>query len=132
MSGEAPSRRLRVGVDVLAVDEVARSLRCFGDRYLARLFTPHELETSHGDPASLAARFCAKEAVVKVLEPEGPHPGWQAIEVCRAPHGACTLRLHGAAAARAAELGIEELAVSLSHDAGIAAAVVVGSSGASS
>lgn len=117
--------RTRVGVDVLAVAEVAASVRRFGDRYLRRVFTDHELACCGEDPARLAARFCAKEAVVKVLEPVSVRHEWRSIEIRRAPHGACQVHLSGLAARLAAAAGIGEVAVSLTHDAGIAAAVVV-------
>ena len=120
---------LRVGVDVMAVDAVAESIARFGSRYLRRVYTDHELESSAGAPsvraARLAARFAAKEAAVKVLRPPGHRPDWRAIEVRRHPGGWCDLALSGEAAALAAEQGIGTLAVSLSHEGGVAVAVVV-------
>jgi holo-[acyl-carrier protein] synthase len=113
----------------MAVDAVAESIARFGTRYLRRVYTDHELESSAGVPsvraARLAARFAAKEAAVKVLRPRGHRPDWRAIEVRRHPGGWCDLALTGEAAALAAEQGIQTLAVSLSHEAGVAAAVVV-------
>ena len=128
---------LRVGMDLVSVGEVAASLDHFGDRYVTRLFTEHEIETCRTDAAvadtagayaveSLAARFAAKEAVVKVLRPIGVQPDWRTIEVHRMTGGWCEIRLSGQAAAMAADAGIGELAVSLSHDAAVAGAVVVG------
>ena len=117
----------RVGVDLTSVAEVERSLRHFGDRYARRLFTDHELESVAGSDdraASLAARFAAKEAVVKVLEPSGSRPAWRDIEVRRTRNGACRLRLHGRAARLAGARGIDAMSVSLSHEAGLAVAVV--------
>ncbi len=120
----------RVGVDLTAVGEVAESLAVQGERYLRRLFTDHEVASSEGPdgPAaeSLAARFAAKEAALKVLRPGGSRPEWRDIEVRRAANGACDLVLHGNAAMLAAEQGIEELSLSLSHEGGMAVAVVVG------
>jgi holo-[acyl-carrier protein] synthase len=72
----------------------------------------------------LAARFAAKEAVVKVLEPTGPRPDWRCIEVWTAANGSCQLRLTGSARQLAADAGITELAVSLTHEGAVAAAVV--------
>ena len=128
---------LRVGMDLVSVGEVAASLDHFGDRYGTRLFTDHEIETCRSDDAvadavgayaveSLAARFAAKEAVVKVLRPIGVQPDWRTIEVHRMTGGWCEIRLSGQAAAMAADAGIGEFAVSLSHDAAVAGAVVVG------
>jgi holo-[acyl-carrier protein] synthase len=146
--GDQASAPLRVGVDVAAVAEVADSVRIFGDRYLQRIFTSHELDCCRssdpmadssdvdGDghsssgaarflPESLAARFAAKEAAIKVLRPIGPRPEWRAIEVRQDIDGGCSLRLSGLAARLAEQAGLDHLAVSLTHDAGIGAAVVV-------
>jgi holo-[acyl-carrier protein] synthase len=120
----------RVGVDLVSIAEVASSVERFGERYLNRLFTAQELASCARAPAetaaSLAARFAAKEAVIKVLRPVGPHPEWRSIEVIRGPEGACDIRLHGTAARLAEDAGIRELGVSLTHEAGMAAAVVIG------
>ena len=75
--------------------------------------------------ASLAARFAAKEATIKVLRPEGHQPDWRSVEVRRDPNGWCTLALTGHAAALAEQAGIADLAVSLTHEGDVAAAVVV-------
>ncbi len=124
---------LRVGVDVVPVEEVARSVAQFGDRYVGRIYTDHEVACCRSSAAggelvaeSLAARFAAKEAVVKVLRPTGARPPWRSIEVHRLPEGACEIRLSGRAAELAEQAGISELAVSLTHERPLAAAVVVG------
>ena len=135
MTAPAPAD-LRVGVDLVAVEEVAASVDRFGDRYVHRIFTPHEIAccrrpSGHGTVArysteSLAARFAAKEAVIKVLRPVGAQPDWRSIELHRTPGGWCEIRLSGAAEALAVAAGIDELSVSLSHETTMAAAVVVG------
>jgi holo-[acyl-carrier protein] synthase len=125
----------RVGIDLVSVAEIAESVETFGDRYLRRVFTPGELASSRADRESpwsatsiesLAARFAAKEAVVKVLRPEGPRPEWADIEVVRHPGGWCDIRLSGRAASLADEAGIDQWAVSLTHHAALAGAVVLG------
>ena len=120
---------IRVGADVVAVHEVADSVTRFGSRYLERVYTEHELNSCvAGSPtqaASLAARFAAKEATIKVLRPAGHQPDWRSVEVRRDPGGWCTMALSGHAAALADEAGIAELAVSLTHEGDVAAAVVV-------
>jgi holo-[acyl-carrier protein] synthase len=75
--------------------------------------------------ASLAARFAAKEATIKVLRPVGHQPDWRSVEVRRHSEGWCTMALSGHAAALADQAGIAELAVSLTHEGDVAAAVVV-------
>lgn len=127
------SRPCRVGVDLAAVSDVAEAVRAHGDRYLRRVFTDHELETCRTGGSlrfeSLAARFAAKEAVVKLLEPPDVRPPWHEIEVRRAPSGACTIRLHGAAARLAAAHELHGFALSMSHEAGLAVAVAVCATG---
>jgi len=133
----SPAGTLRVGVDLVVVDEVAESVRHFGDRYVTRVYTPHEIEScrSRGDGrdvsgalaiASLAARFAAKEAVIKVLRPVEVQLDWRSIEIHRMTGGWCEIRLSGRAAAMAAEVGIDEFSVSMTHETSVAAAVVVG------
>ena len=75
--------------------------------------------------ASLAVVFAAKEATFKVLRPRGHQPDWRSVEVRRDPGGWCTMALSGHAAALAGQAGIAELAVSLTHEGDVAAAVVV-------
>src|ERR1700734_2735054 len=120
---------IRVGTDVTAVHEVAESVDRFGLRYLERIYTEHEISSCTGEPlveaASLAARFAAKEATIKVLRPVGHQPDWRSIEVRPHPEGWCTMSLSGHAAALAEAAGIIELAVSLTHEDDVAAAVVV-------
>jgi holo-[acyl-carrier protein] synthase len=120
---------IRVGSDVLSVQHVAESVARFGDRYLRRIYTDHEICSSTGSPparaARLAARFAAKEATIKVLRPVGHQPDWRSIEVQRHAEGWCTMALSGHAATLAEQAGITDLAVSLTHEADVAAAVVV-------
>ena len=71
---------------------------------------------------SLAARFAAKEATIKVLRPDGVRPDWRTIEVVRLPNGACKLRLRGSAARLAVERGLGPFSLSMTHEAGLAAA----------
>ena len=120
---------IRVGTDLCSVQDVAESIATFGDRYLQRVYTAHELEYCSQDPAlsaeRLAARFAAKEAAMKVLRPLDVRPDWRTIEVRRDPGGWCELALSGSAARMADEAAITSLSVSLSHEAGLANAVVI-------
>jgi holo-[acyl-carrier protein] synthase len=124
---------LRVGADIASVDDVCASVARFGDRYLERVFTPHELACCTGRStvvaASLAARFAAKEATIKVLRPIDVTPAWQTIEVRQHPSGWCEICLTGEAAKLAAAAEITELAVSLTHEGDLAAAVVLAQCG---
>jgi holo-[acyl-carrier protein] synthase len=115
-----------VGIDVAEIERFAASLeRTPG--LLRRLFVADELSLPGGErrgPASLAARFAAKEALAKAL---GAPAGllWTDAEVYVEDSGRPRLRVKGSVAARAAELGVRQWHVSLSHDAGIASAVVI-------
>ncbi len=109
-----------VGIDVVDIDRFVQSL----DRTPAlrdRLFT----ETEASRPmASLAARFAAKEAMAKALgAPVGM--AWHDAEIVSEETGRPRLQIRGTVAAQAAALGVAHVHVSLSHDAGIASAVVV-------
>ena len=109
-----------VGIDVVDVARFGQSL----DRTPAlrdRLFTEAE---SIRPLASLAARFAAKEALAKALGgPDGL--AWQDAEVVSEQSGRPLLELRGSVRARADQLGVTSVHLSLSHDAGIASAVVV-------
>lgn len=109
-----------VGIDVCDLERFAASLeRTPGLR--ERLFTPAEATRPI---ASLAARFAAKEALAKALGAPG-NLGWHDAEVFSESSGRPRLELRGTVLARAVELGAVHVHVSLSHDAGIASAVVV-------
>jgi holo-[acyl-carrier protein] synthase len=120
---------MRVGIDLLCIDDVASSLDRFGARYIERVFTPGEhadcLSETGPAASSLAARFAAKEAALKVLRHDGHAIPWTSVEIVRAPAGWCELRLHGPAASLADAQGLGGFGVSLSHDGRYATAVVI-------
>ena len=119
-----------VGIDVVPVERVQAMLARHGERALQRLFTPAEIARA-GDLAyqalHLAGRLAAKEAAYKALSADGADLGigWQSMEVERLEDGRPRLVLRGPALARFQALGAKRAHVSLSHDGGIAAAVVV-------
>jgi holo-[acyl-carrier protein] synthase len=110
-----------VGVDVVPVERFAAALeRTPGLR--ERLFTPDERRLP---VASLAARFAAKEALAKALgAPAGMR--WHDCEVGRGPGGAPELRLRETVAEASERLGAARWHLSISHDGGMAVAMVVG------
>ncbi|MFF3555673.1 holo-ACP synthase [Streptomyces tsukubensis] len=115
-----------VGIDVAEIDRFSASLRRTPGM-ARRLFLERELLLPSGEQrgyASLAARFAAKEAVAKAL---GAPPGllWTDAEVCVEDSGRPRLEVYGTVAARAAALGVRSWHISLSHDAGVASAVVI-------
>ncbi len=115
-----------VGMDVVLVERFVKAV--VRTPLLAdRLFTEGERTTTSGNPRppeSLAARFAAKEAVAKALgAPSGLH--WHDCEIVSDPDGRPWLTVSGTVAAVAAERGINRWHLSLSHDGGIASAMVI-------
>ena len=121
---------LRTGVDMVSLPRFARALERHGERLARRLFTAAELACCGGQVASLAARFAAKEAVVKALGTGIGPVTWHEVEVLREESGAPRLVLHGTAARLARELGLHTWSISLSHTREMAIACVVALGGA--
>lgn len=119
---------VRLGFDLARVSGIAESIRLFGRRFTDRFFTSHELDyalSGTGQCAErLAARFAAKEAVIKALNLPETGMGWRDIEVVKHDDGACTIALHGEAQREARRLGVREILLSLSHDGDCAGAAV--------
>ncbi len=120
---------LRTGVDLIEVQRIEATIERYGDRFLRRVFTQGELEYSAGRPHALAARFAAKEAVSKLLGVGIQHRDgvdWLEVEVLSGERGNPQLLLHGRASDLARQLGLREIALSLSHTHEHAIAFVVG------
>jgi holo-[acyl-carrier protein] synthase len=122
--------RLETGVDIVQIERIERVLGRYGERFLARVYSPLEVHHCRGRAPELAARFAAKEAVSKalgvgmsVLSPAGI--AWHDVETLSERSGKPYLVLHGRAQALAAAQGLTTWSVSLSHDGGIAVAFVV-------
>ena len=117
---------LGVGIDVVAVERFSASL-ARTSALRQRLFAPAELLTASGTPrrpTSLAGRFAVKEAVAKALGVPGGMR-WHDCVVISQDSGAPELLITGTVLAAAGALGVTDWQLSLSHDAGIAAAVVL-------
>lgn len=121
---------LGLGLDLVSLPRMERVLERFGDRLPERVLTPAERSAMPAAPgprtAYVAARFAAKEAAVKALGTGfafgvGPRD----MEVFSLPSGKPGLRLHGAAARRAGEMGVVSIHISLTHERDAAAAVVI-------
>ena len=109
-----------VGIDVVDIPRFGATLERT-PRLLERLFTPAERELRL---PSLAARFAAKEALAKSLgAPVGL--SWQDATVVKDEWGRPELEIRDSVLARAELLKVTTLHVSLSHDAGIASAIVI-------
>src|SRR5512141_1783117 len=116
---------LRTGVDLIEISRIQEVIARHGKRYLERIYTPAELAQFGRESESLAGRFAAKEAVAKALGCGIGAISWQEIEVLGDEQNAPGLKLYGAAAEKAKELGLESWSVSISHSMTHAVAVVV-------
>ena len=119
---------LVTGVDLIEIERVKNVFERYGDRFLKRIYTEGEIRYCRGRAPQLASRFAAKEAVMKLLGTgiRGVH--WSHIEVVRGRGQPTTIVLHGTPLARAKRIGVEHVALSLSHSRDFAVATVVGES----
>lgn len=120
--------KLHLGVDLTEVDRVAEILERWGERFVRRVFLPGELSARRRHPRAraehVAGRFAAKEATMKALGVGWRGLAFRDIEVTRDTRGKPILTLHGRALARARELGVATVEVSISHTKETAVAVV--------
>jgi holo-[acyl-carrier protein] synthase len=117
------------GVDLAEVPRIRASIERFGDRFIQRIYTAAEIayvERKANRYERYAARFAAKEAGMKAIG-TGWRRGvrWQDFEVTNLPSGKPTLRFHGVAAQFAAQLGVKNVALSLTHTAELGMAHVI-------
>lgn len=118
---------LGLGIDVCSVARMSESLERYGDRLWARVLSEPERAALAGrsDRATaLAGRFAAKEAIVKAMA-GAPGVGWHDLEVRGQPKRPPELVVHGPAQELARRMGVERILLSITHDAGVAAAVVI-------
>jgi holo-[acyl-carrier protein] synthase len=115
-----------IGLDVCSIERMGKALARHGERFFDRICGKEEQSDRGGsDPATfLAGRFASKEAFAKALD-GARGVGWHEVSVRRASSGRPILELHGRALASAQAAGASRWHISISHDAGIAAAVVV-------
>jgi len=124
--GVVPPGTTELGIDIIKVERIRATLERFGARFSDRVLTPSEQRYVRGRPETMAGRWAAKEAVSKVLGLGVRGIGWRDIEVERLPTGQPAVRLHGRAAARAAQLGMGRIALSISHESDYAVAIAFG------
>ena len=125
-AGVVPEGTTELGIDIIRVERIRASLARFGDRFTNRVLTPAEQRYVRGRPETMAGRWAAKEAVSKVLGLGVRGIGWRDIEVQRLPTGQPAVRLHGRAAARAEQLGMGRIALSITHESDYAVAIAFG------
>lgn len=120
------------GIDLVDCQRIARMLERHEDRFLERVFTSDEQAYSarHQDRIErLAGRFAVKEAVMKMLGTGwGGDSAWTDIETINNPSGRPEVKLSGAVAQRAAQMGITQVSISITHTAqlAIASAIALG------
>ena len=125
-AGVVPTGTTELGIDIIKVDRIRASIERFGERFSKRVLTPTEARYVRMRPETFAGRWAAKEAVSKVLGLGVRGIGWRDIEIERLPTGQPSVRLHGRAAERAEQLGMDRIAVSISHESDYAVAVAFG------
>jgi holo-[acyl-carrier protein] synthase len=125
-TGLLPSGTTELGIDIVKVARIRGALERFGARFSGRVLTPAERRYVRDRPETFAGRWAAKEAVSKVLGLGVRGIGWRDIEIERLPTGQPAVRLHGRAAARAAQLGMERIALSITHESDYAVAIAFG------
>lgn len=114
-----------IGMDICSIDRMRKALERHGDRFYDRLISPTEKGDQLGDRALfLASRFAAKEAFTKACGGT-PGVGWHEVHVRRTESGKPRIDLFGKALALVTSLGATKWHVTITHDAGVAAAMVV-------
>lgn len=116
-----------VGIDIIEIDRIKKSVDDYGDHFLQKVFTEGELAyclSKSNKYQHLAARFAAKEAVYKALA-SGWHENltWQSIEISNEPNGLPVVTLHGELKKFLTEN--ESLKISMSHSRDYVACVAI-------
>jgi holo-[acyl-carrier protein] synthase len=124
--GLVPAGTTELGIDIIKVERIRAALDRFGPRFSTRVLTVAERRYVRDRPETMAGRWAAKEAVSKVLGLGVRGIGWRDIEVERLPTGQPAVRLHGRAAARAEQLGMGRIAISITHESDYAVAIAFG------
>jgi holo-[acyl-carrier protein] synthase len=118
-----------LGIDLAEVDRIRAAIERYGRRFIERIYTEKEIayvERKANKYERYAARFAAKEAGMKAVG-TGWKRGvrWRDFEVTNLPSGRPTLQLHGHAARFAEQLGVRNIALSITHTAAEGMAIVI-------
>ncbi len=114
----------QVGMDIVEINRIKEAVSRWGDSFLSRIYTDLELELYGNRPASLAARFSGKEAVIKALGSRKVR--YRDIEILADSSGKPQVTLYGNALRLAKGIGMDGLVISLSHCREYAVACAVG------
>lgn len=117
--------QIAVGIDIIEIPRIKRTLDDFGERFLKRVYTERERKWYGDRVDELAARFAAKEATSKALGTGIIGIRWREMEVLPNRRGKPVMILHGRAAERARQLGLTNFSISLTHSRSDAMAFVV-------
>jgi holo-[acyl-carrier protein] synthase len=117
-----------LGIDIVSIDRMRRAESRYGERFVERVLGPLEFgaytERRRDSAEFLASRFAVKEAALKALSvPEAAR--WHDIIVQNAGSGQPTVRFEGACRLASTARGVDRVLVTISHDGGMAAAVVI-------
>ena len=115
-----------IGIDIIEIARIEKAIARWGESFLQRVYTEPELKLYQKKVSSLAARFAGKEAVIKALGKQARVSIWKEIEILADPDGKPLVHLYGNAQNQATSLGIDNLAISLSHSKKYAIAFVAG------
>jgi holo-[acyl-carrier protein] synthase len=116
---------LQCGIDLVEIDRIVAAIDRFGIRFLHRIWTERELAYCRGRAPELAARFAGKEATSKALGTGIAGLVWRDVEILPDERGKPLIFLHGGAKERAAQIGLNRWAISLTHSRHMACAMVV-------
>jgi holo-[acyl-carrier protein] synthase len=114
-----------IGVDIVEIGRIGEAISNWNAHFLNRIYSEAELKQCEHRLPSLAARFAAKEAVIKALGSGFIGSGWKDIEVLSHQDGSPYIKLHGNILDKASRLGLKNFAVSLSHCRDYAVAMLV-------
>jgi len=121
-----PSASLAHGVDIIEIERVSRAVNLWGERFLNRIYTRKEITYCKGRAPELAARFAAKEAVMKALGTGHVGVTAREIEILTDTTGVPSIYLHGRTQEKAEAINLHSLTISLSHSRDYAIASVIG------
>jgi holo-[acyl-carrier-protein] synthase len=119
---------IKCGIDLLRISRLAEVNPAIRARFIRRVYTETELAQAQDDNDMLSGIFTAKEAVSKALGTGIGKVAWQDIEILHAPSGEPSVFLHGVALEVAQAKELDEWAVSITHEGGMAAAIAVAKS----
>ena len=118
-----------LGIDVMEVARMQRTIERYGEQFLNHVFTPQEQADAPkgaGKPSYYAGRWAAKEAVAKALGTGiGQYCGWTDVQVRRDGVGKPQIELAGAAARTSKQIGADSIHISISHERHLACASAI-------